>query len=79
MAKLTEMQQFALDKLKREKKDVSANGLAHDWAVHKTGRARVSSRDRFGYTSASYRTMRKLVELGLAEHAGYSRYNLKPE
>lgn len=76
---LTPMQSFALEMLKQQKKEVSANSLAHDWAIHKTGRARVSSRDRFGYTSAAYRAMRKLVELGLAEHAGYSRYNLKPE
>lgn len=67
---------FAMDQLKN-KKEVSANSLAHDWAIHKTGQSRAASRDRFGYTSAAYRTMRKLVDLGLAVHNGYSFYSIK--
>lgn len=79
MKKLTPMQEFALALLKEKGGEVSAHRLAIDWAIHKTGRHRTSSRDRFGYTSAAYRTMRRLVDLGLANHEGYSGYSLKQQ
>jgi hypothetical protein len=62
--KLTELQQFALDLMKENGGDISANQLAGNWARHKKGRAPVSSRSMFGYTAAGYRCLRDLAKLG---------------
>jgi hypothetical protein len=62
--KLTELQQFALDQLKQEGGDLTANQLAHRWARHKRGDAPVSSRRMFGYTAAGYRCLRDLAKEG---------------
>jgi hypothetical protein len=78
--KLTELQEFALALLKSEGGEVHTGTLAYKWAEYKTGRhPPCASRDRFGLTSAAHKTMRKLVEMGLAEFNGYSSYTFKPQ
>lgn len=64
--KLTEMQQFTIDFLKKQSgKKVNAGWLATVWMEHKHQTYKGASRDRFGFTSAAYRTLRKLTEMGL--------------
>lgn len=75
--KLTPMQQFTVDLLKKEKNGTNPNHLATLWAEHTTGRSRAASRDRFGYTSAAYKTMRKLADMGVIVTADRYLYKLK--
>lgn len=63
--KLTPMQQFAVDELKKYKGKMSPNYLANLWRTHKHGRGAASSRYMFGCTSAAYRTLRGLAEKGI--------------
>lgn len=61
---LTEMQQFTIDLLKKQGREIHAGYLANEWAIHKTGRCPCSSRDRFGFTSSAYRALRSLEKIG---------------
>lgn len=74
--KLTPMQKFALDLVKKEKK-VYTGTLAREWyASRNNGRfPPCASRDRFGLTSASYKALRSLVEKGLIEADSTDRFN----
>lgn len=72
---LTPMQQFALDFVSKQKESVNPGYLATVWYFHKTGRyPPAASRDRFGLTSAAYKTLRKLAKMGLInqEHSSTS-------
>lgn len=68
--KLTEMQQFALDFLKKTPGEVNPSYLGSQWFQYKNdGRfPPAASRYSFGTTSAAYRTLRKLAELKLVNH-----------
>ncbi len=61
MDKLTALQKFAIDLIEKNG-TINACHLASKWAFHKTGKYISSSRDRFGYTSSAYRTLRKLAK-----------------
>lgn len=80
MDKLTPMQAFAFDLLKSAG-EMHHGRLASEWTKFKTGREpHPASRRRFGVTSAAYRTLRGLEDLGLVEYSqsDYS-YKLKTE
>lgn len=71
---LTPMQQFTIDFLKKQK-DKTGTSPAHvgsEWYSHNNnGRYRSGgSRWTFGNTSAAYRTLRKLEEMGMVERVG---------
>jgi hypothetical protein len=75
---LTEMQQFAMDLLKKKGGKLNTSYLSHEWAMYKRHRISAASRDRFGTTSAAYRTLRRLVVLDLVEPGDdYSTFHLK--
>lgn len=63
--KLTPMQEFALAFLKKEEREVNPSQVGYEWNVHTGKPNRSASRDMFGTTSAAYRTLRKLCEMGL--------------
>lgn len=80
MQKLTPMQAFAVDLLKSVG-ELHPGLLAYEWTKFKTGREpQPASRRRFGVTSAAYRTLRSLEDLGLVEYSqpDYS-YKIKTE
>jgi hypothetical protein len=63
---LTPMQQFALEFISKQKVSINPGYLATEWYFHKNGRyPPAASRDRFGLTSAAYKTLRKLAKMGL--------------
>lgn len=66
---LTPMQEFALKMLK-EKGELNPGYLAHLWAYYSTGRYLGSSRRAFGFTTAAYKTLRKLNKKGLVKQVG---------
>lgn len=59
------MQQFTLNLVNSRNDEVNAGYVATMWAEHKKRHAPAASRDRFGLTSAAYRSLRKLHEMGL--------------
>lgn len=66
--KLTEMQAFALEKLRELGQDgASGSYIGAMWKRHRSARCGVDSRSCFGFTSAGYRAARTLVEKGLAK------------
>ena len=69
--KLTRMQQFYLDTISNERKECSARWLAFHYYTSIGSHKPVASRDSFGHISASYRTCRKLVALGLIQEIIY--------
>jgi hypothetical protein len=63
---LTPMQQFALDFIVKQKDSINPGYLATVWYFHKNGTyPPAASRNRFGLTSAAYKTLRKLAKMGL--------------
>lgn len=64
-SKLTEMQQFTLDFINSQKDEVNPGYVDTMWAEHKKRHVPAASRDAFGLTSAAYRSLRKLHEMGL--------------
>lgn len=73
--KILSMSEFALSFL-REHPGANPNWLASEWHEYKTGRyPPAASRDRFGLTSAAYRTLRKLQSEGRVRVEGdYKHY-----
>lgn len=59
---LTKMQKFALDFVNSEKRQINAGYLATMWIESKGRAAPAASRDRFGSTSAAYKTLRNLSD-----------------
>lgn len=78
--KLTPMQDFAIRFLEKKNTEVSPARLGSEWYAHNNdGRYRSGgSRGTFGNTSAAYRTLRKLEEMGLVEKVGrWEHYIIK--
>ncbi len=64
---LTEMQEFTINFLKKERREVNPSYLGSEWFAHKNDGRYCSggSRGQFGTTSAAYRTLRKLEKMEL--------------
>lgn len=73
------MEQFTIDTLTREDREINPSYLGKQWREFKHGRAFASSRDMFGSTAAAYRTLRNLAQRGLVQVSDrrFETYSIK--